>query len=185
MNAGDASARGELVGHARERLLRLTRKMLQDFRRVHRWEDSDDVLHDALFRLDQALQVVKVASVREFFRLAAKQIRRQLIDLARHYYGPQGPGKKHATPAPRVAEGALPGHEKADTTFGRVRAGGQGNHRVADFAAQRIIHEGHAGTRRRELATDGARMHTDGKQRRCHSEERQRRRIWLPCLSAQ
>src|SRR5262249_42956024 len=31
---------------------------------------------------------------------AATQIRRVLIDLARHYYGPQGAASKHQTPRP-------------------------------------------------------------------------------------
>jgi hypothetical protein len=43
MNAGNAAARKQLVGHACERLWRLTRKMLQDFLRVRRREDTDDM----------------------------------------------------------------------------------------------------------------------------------------------
>jgi RNA polymerase sigma-70 factor (ECF subfamily) len=35
--------------------------------------------------------------MRNFFALAAQQIRRELIDLARHYYGPLGHGTKHAS----------------------------------------------------------------------------------------
>lgn len=34
-------------------------------------------------------------SVRKFYGLAATQIRRELIDLARSHYGPQGIGTKH------------------------------------------------------------------------------------------
>jgi RNA polymerase sigma factor (sigma-70 family) len=54
-------------------------------------------------RLLRALQDVQPGSVRDFFALAAQQIRRELIDLARHYYGPQGLGANHATHA---AEGS-------------------------------------------------------------------------------
>jgi RNA polymerase sigma-70 factor (ECF subfamily) len=85
MNAGDATARQQLVGHTCERLRRLTRKMLHDFPRVGRREDADDVLHNAVLRLLRALESVPLSSVAEFFRLAAMQIRRELIDLARHY----------------------------------------------------------------------------------------------------
>ncbi|MBL8797821.1 MAG: sigma-70 family RNA polymerase sigma factor, partial [Planctomycetia bacterium] len=35
-----------------------------------------------------------------FFGLATQQIRRELIDLARHYYGPQGAGANHASRGP-------------------------------------------------------------------------------------
>ena len=62
-----------------------------------RWEQTDDVLQNALIRLLRALEDVRPASVRHFFALTAEQVRRELIDLARHYYGPQGPGAKHAT----------------------------------------------------------------------------------------
>jgi RNA polymerase sigma factor (sigma-70 family) len=116
MKAGDAGARDELLRHACERLRRLARKMLQDFARVKRFEDTDDVLQNALLRLLRALETVTVASVEEFFRLAAAQIRRELIDLSRHYYGPQGAGIKHATQEKGAnPEGALP-YEKASTT---------------------------------------------------------------------
>jgi RNA polymerase sigma-70 factor (ECF subfamily) len=53
----------------------------------------DDVLQNALVRLLRALEVVPVGSVREFFRLGATQIRRELIDLARHHFGPEGSGR--------------------------------------------------------------------------------------------
>jgi RNA polymerase sigma-70 factor (ECF subfamily) len=36
-----------------------------------------------------------VGTARDFFRLAALHIRRELLDLARHYYGPQGQGPHH------------------------------------------------------------------------------------------
>src|SRR5262249_55467471 len=34
---------------------------------------------------------------REFFGLATLQIRRELLDLARHFYGPHGQGANHAS----------------------------------------------------------------------------------------
>src|SRR5262249_42944545 len=38
------------------------------------------------------------ATTREFLALAATNIRRELIDLARHHFGPEGIGANHATP---------------------------------------------------------------------------------------
>jgi RNA polymerase sigma factor (sigma-70 family) len=99
MRAGDRTARDELFRQVCGRLERLTRKMLKSFPGVHRWAQTDDVLQSALVRLLRALQDVQPASMREFFALTAEQIRRELLDLARHYYGPQGAGTKHATQA--------------------------------------------------------------------------------------
>ena len=86
MKAGDNAAKNELLRSAYERLRGLARKMLrQDFPRLKNWEQTDDVLQNAALRLDRALGVVPVASAAEFFRLAASAIRRELLDLARHY----------------------------------------------------------------------------------------------------
>jgi len=95
LQAGDTSARKELLNSACERLGQLTRTMLRDYRRLKRWEETDDVLQNALMRLYRALDKVTPATLRDFYRLAALQIRRELIDLARHYYGPEGGGGKH------------------------------------------------------------------------------------------
>jgi RNA polymerase sigma-70 factor (ECF subfamily) len=95
LQAGDEEARKELVNTACERLRRLTRKMLRADGRLRRWEETDDVFQNAMLRLYQALQDISPVSVREFFRLAAVQVRRELIDLARHYYGPFGLASRH------------------------------------------------------------------------------------------
>jgi RNA polymerase sigma-70 factor (ECF subfamily) len=96
--AGDTSARDRLLEHCCERLRILVRKMLrQQFPHVGRWEQTDDVLQRALLRLHQSLNAVNLESGRHFHNLAATQIRRELIELARHYYGPQGHGSKHET----------------------------------------------------------------------------------------
>src|SRR5262249_60851175 len=87
LQAGDEAARKELLNCACERLTRLTRKMLKGFPRVKRWEQTDDVMQNALMRLYQSLGKVKPPSAADFFRLAALNIRRELLDLAKHYYG--------------------------------------------------------------------------------------------------
>jgi RNA polymerase sigma-70 factor (ECF subfamily) len=98
--AGDDSARAALLECARTRLSRLAHRMLHThFRRIRRWEETDDVTQNALLRLDRALRTVVPPTPRDFFRLAARIIRNELIRLARHYYGPHGLGRRHATPA--------------------------------------------------------------------------------------
>ncbi len=97
MQGGDEKARNELFRHITGRLERLTRKMLHQFPGVRRWAGTDDVLQSALIRLLRTLESVRPTTSRDFLGLAAEQIRRELIDLARHYYGPQGLGANHAS----------------------------------------------------------------------------------------
>src|SRR4051794_9631631 len=99
---GEQAAADDLIAHSMERLRRLARKMLRDRPDVRRWEETGDVLQNALIRLNRALKAVKPASVRDFIGLAATQIRRELIDLARHHYGPEGDAAHHITDPKRV-----------------------------------------------------------------------------------
>jgi RNA polymerase sigma-70 factor (ECF subfamily) len=118
IQVGDQAARAELLGHACEQLRVLTRKMLREFARVRRWEETDDVLQNALLRLWHALEVVTPRSVREFCGLASLQIRRELIDLARQHYGPHGLGANQAGPldAGDSTHGPRTGVDRADST---------------------------------------------------------------------
>ena len=104
LRGGDEAARDELLGIACERLRRLTRKMIKGYPNVHRWEQTDDVLQGAVLRLRRTLQQVPVETARDFFRLAALHIRRELLDLARHYYGPHGAGARHESHGETPAE---------------------------------------------------------------------------------
>jgi RNA polymerase sigma-70 factor (ECF subfamily) len=97
IRGGNAAARGELLRCACERLRKLARRMLKGYPNVRRWEQTDDVLQNAALRLHRALQQLPVQTSLDFFRLAALNIRRELLDLAKHYYGPQGQGAHHAT----------------------------------------------------------------------------------------
>ena len=89
---GDDSARELLIAHSCERLYKLARKLIKGYPSVRRWEETRDVVQEATLRLHRALAEVDPDSVAGFIGLAATQIRRQLIDLARHYMGPQGMG---------------------------------------------------------------------------------------------
>jgi RNA polymerase sigma factor (sigma-70 family) len=110
LRGGDESARDELLGCACERLRNLARKMLRGYPNVRRWEQTDDVLQNTALRLRRTLQQMPVQTALDFFRLAALNIRRELLDLAKHYYGPQGHGARHATWGPGdTATGTGPG----------------------------------------------------------------------------
>jgi len=111
--AGDEAAVDALLRRYSERLTMLTRRMLGDFQRVRRWAQTDDVMQNAMMRLLKAMREVKPQTSRDFFALATLQIRRELIDLARHYYGPEGIGANVDSRGPDNAEGGDPA-EKSD-----------------------------------------------------------------------
>lgn len=94
---GDADVRGAIIEHACQRLRLLAHRMLRRYPRVRRWCATDDVLQNAMLRLHRSLAEVKPESASRFYGLAATQIRRELLDLARHYYGAEGEGANHHT----------------------------------------------------------------------------------------
>jgi RNA polymerase sigma-70 factor (ECF subfamily) len=100
LRAGDRAAADELLRAAGDRLERLARRMLKGFPNVKRWADTGDVLQGALLRLLRTLGGVRPATTRDFFNLAAVHIRRELLDLARHFDGPEGLGTHHASLPP-------------------------------------------------------------------------------------
>lgn len=95
--AGEETARERLLELCSERLRLLARRMLRRFPAVRRWEETDDVFQNAAMRLYRCLGEVSVESPREVFALAATQIHRELIDMARHHAGPMAFGSNHAT----------------------------------------------------------------------------------------
>lgn len=113
--AGDASAGDGLIRVAQVRFAALARAMLRRYPHIRRWEQTDDLLNAALARLHRSLREVRPETVRHFDNLAAAQIRRELIDLARSYYGPEGLGANHHT------DGADPGARLAEIGDGSDR----------------------------------------------------------------
>jgi RNA polymerase sigma-70 factor (ECF subfamily) len=92
---GDERAYDDLIARASDRLLMLTRKMLRRYTNLRRWEQTDDVFQDAAIRLHRSLKKVKPDSPRTFYGLATVEIRRTLIDLCRHHFGPEGTAGKY------------------------------------------------------------------------------------------
>jgi RNA polymerase sigma factor (sigma-70 family) len=97
LHHGQSDVRGELLDYAFERLQWMVKKMKRGYERVGRWEQTDDVVQNASLRLYEALGQVELTDARHFFRLAALQIRRELLDMCRHYYGPLGAGANYQT----------------------------------------------------------------------------------------
>jgi RNA polymerase sigma factor (sigma-70 family) len=118
LRAGESAAREELIRAACDRMQRLTRKMLRDYGGVRRWEETGDVFQNAMLRLCRALKDVSPPTPADFYRIVALQIRRELIDLARHHYGPEGGGAHHAThhESPNQSANLSPVHLAADAS---------------------------------------------------------------------
>jgi RNA polymerase sigma factor (sigma-70 family) len=95
--AGDLSARDRIVALCHTRLRRLASRMLDRFPKVRRWDETDDVLQNASLRLHRALGAVPPDSLRAVLALAATQLHRELIDLARRYAGPWSHASHHDT----------------------------------------------------------------------------------------
>jgi RNA polymerase sigma factor (sigma-70 family) len=131
--AGDPSARNELIRHSQERLRQLTRQMLRGYPALGQWEDTSDVFQNVLCRLDRALREVTPASPLDFLRLSSVLIRRELIDLWRHHFGPGGDGRHRPPPGAAPAEVAAP--EPSDSSNDPCRLAVWGE--VHDYIAAR------------------------------------------------
>jgi RNA polymerase sigma factor (sigma-70 family) len=100
LKEGDTDARAKLIEHAQRRLEKLARGKFRHFPQLARWEETGDVLNAALTRLFRSLADVQPDSTRDFLNLATIQIRRELLDLNKHYYGPEGLGSHHKSDPP-------------------------------------------------------------------------------------
>jgi RNA polymerase sigma factor (sigma-70 family) len=83
LRSGDRAAADRLLKAAGRRLELLARRMCGQFPSVRLHAETGDVLQGAMIRLLAALRELRPASTRQFFGLAAVQIRRELLDLAR------------------------------------------------------------------------------------------------------
>jgi RNA polymerase sigma factor (sigma-70 family) len=100
--AGDADARDDLIAWASERMREIAHRMLRTFPSVRRWEETDDVAQNAALRLDRALRQTVPADARGLIGLAATQVRRELLDLAKKHRGPEAYGANHETNYQRI-----------------------------------------------------------------------------------
>jgi RNA polymerase sigma factor (sigma-70 family) len=100
--AGDVTAHEGLIVWASERMRGIAHRMLRTFPAVRRWEETDDVVQNAAIRLDRALRQTLPLDVRGLLGLAATQVRRELLDLAKKHRGPESYGGNHETNFQRV-----------------------------------------------------------------------------------
>lgn len=95
--SGDTKALDAIIEIVSDRLRLLAHRMLGRFPSVRRWEDTDDVFQNASLRLYRALGSVTIESPRSVMALAATQVKRELIDLARRHAGPMSYAANHGT----------------------------------------------------------------------------------------
>lgn len=116
--AGDRGAADELLRGAEDRLNRLARKMCRGFPRVAGLAETEDVLNPALVRLLNTLRTLRPATTRDFFNLAGVHLRRELIDLARHFknkvWVSLNPGPDDSAGPPGAGHPAAPVAEDLD-----------------------------------------------------------------------
>ena len=82
LHRGLPEAREELYRWSRRRLSQLASRMLKDYPLVAGELQTDDLVQNAIIRLERALEQCHPSSVREFIGLATLQIRRELMTIA-------------------------------------------------------------------------------------------------------
>ena len=97
LEQGDLSARDRIIELCSSRLHALAHRMLGRYPGVRRWEDTDDVFQNAAMRLHRALGQMRLDAPRSIMALAATQLHRELIDLARRHAGPASYAANHGT----------------------------------------------------------------------------------------
>jgi RNA polymerase sigma-70 factor (ECF subfamily) len=104
LRRGDPDARCRVIECAVDRLRTLASKMMRSNPRVRRWAETDDLLQGALLRLHRCMAELHPEGVRQFYALAGLQIRRELLDLAKHYQGAHGVDANHKSDGGRAAQ---------------------------------------------------------------------------------
>jgi RNA polymerase sigma factor (sigma-70 family) len=107
--AGDQAAANELLKTVSARLEKLARRMLGGFPAVRSEVETGDILQSAMIRLLRSLREIRPDSTRSFFNLAAVQMRRELLDLAR---SPRI-RRRAAEPADGESDGQIAPHDES------------------------------------------------------------------------
>lgn len=89
-----------LLSHSVNRLRILAHQGLAGFKKLAGLLETDDILQEAVIRLQRSLGEVRPTTVRGYLGLASIQIRRVLIDAGRKLLGPLGFGKNEITGQP-------------------------------------------------------------------------------------
>lgn len=98
LKSGDSSARDELLKIASEQLYRhASNRLRHKYSRVGRFQDTGDVMQEALIKLNQALKSVDLSDAKHFFCLSAKQINWVLLNMQERHDKSGVFGRGHQT----------------------------------------------------------------------------------------
>ncbi|MFL5343035.1 MAG: sigma-70 family RNA polymerase sigma factor [Gemmataceae bacterium] len=111
--AGDRGARERLAQSVYDRLEKLARQMLRRYPRVRERHETGDILNSAMIRFLHAIDETAVRDTRHFYALAAEQLRRELIDLARRLRG--AVGRAREIPPGETMPADLPDPQELDS----------------------------------------------------------------------
>jgi len=142
MRAGDQNAREQLVSNIYERLEGMTRRMLKHApSAVVRWDQTGDLLHSAWFRIERALadESIELQDEAHLFRLIARHLRFQLIEVYRRNVGAYGIDANHGSQVGVTGEesraSAVAWHPSDDTNdVGRLVAWGEFHQQVEQLS---------------------------------------------------
>lgn len=93
---GDAGSVQALLEASMRRLQLLAKRISHNLPGVKRWEQTDDLVQNSMIRLWKALEKHRPETPLDYYRLASTIMRRELIDLSRHYFGAEGVGRNLA-----------------------------------------------------------------------------------------
>lgn len=98
-----ALTQADHLDRACRRLRQLTRKLLRRYPPVQGRDSLEDVLQQSMTRLRNAITAAKPTTPVEYVAVAAREMRRELIDIVQQYRGGKGPGvllstQEHAPP---------------------------------------------------------------------------------------
>ncbi len=119
---GDSDSARALLEVSMARLQSLAKRISYNVPGVKRWEQTDDLVQNSMIRLWKALEKHRPATPLEYYRLASTIIRRELIDLSRHYFGAEGLGANMARTSDKLdSQMASPVDLKSDQTSDPVK----------------------------------------------------------------
>lgn len=114
---GDQFSIQTLLSETLERLRALAKKIAGNIPQVKYFEQTDDLLQNSLIRLWKAFEKHQPPTPLDYYRLASAIMRRELVDMSRHYFGARGIGANVARASnPLDSQAASPIDLKGDET---------------------------------------------------------------------
>jgi len=108
LGESDDFAGDELLQSFESQFRVLASRMLSEFPVVKRWEQTDDIIQASLMNVHRHLRSAEIQSELHRRRLAARVIRHQLLDLARHYRNKSSHAANHESTEGRIPPTSSP-----------------------------------------------------------------------------